>query len=91
MKKTARKFANKHELYDFYIKILHSVEQIKFNVNVKNEDFGVENTDLALEYIINFEEIDCEEKEKEIHDVLVSKFGKPFFCKEIFSFVNFSF
>ena len=86
---TSRKFdkkLNKHELFDFYIKILQNVEKVKFNVNVPGAEENM-HSDLSLEYIINFEEVTVEEKEREIFNILTSKYGKQFFCIVLFIYL----
>ena len=52
-------------------------------MNVQNNGDESDNNDLALEYIINFEEIAIEDNEKDIHNTLATKFGKQFFCNII--------
>ena len=88
---TSRKFdkkLNKHELFDFYIKILQNVEKVKFNVNFPGAEENM-HSDLSLEYIINFEEVTVEEKEREIFNILTSKYGKQFFCTHHFYLFNY--
>lgn len=89
---TSRKFdkkLNKHELFDFYIQILQNVEKVKFNVNVPGAEENM-HSDLSLEYIINFEEVTVEEKEREIFNILTSKYGKQFFCILFIDFIIFN-
>lgn len=63
--------------------MLQACEKVRFNVNVNSENIE-ETHDYSLDYIVNFEELAVETKEKEVYEVISAKFGKAFFCKFTF-------
>lgn len=68
---------SKADLYDFYVKTLQSLEQVKFSAGLGSE--RQDSGDPAIDYIVNFEDA-VEEKDKEVCSVLTRKLGKQFFC-----------